>query len=82
VCQSLEELIAEDVLGGLADLVQSGLDVSLETGVHLGYCCCGGGAFGFAKMFFSEKELSVEIGCLDVVGVCHHDAALLPTADL
>lgn len=81
-CQSLEELVAEDVLGGFANLVQSGLYVSFETGVHLSYCCCGGGAFWFSKVFLSEKELSVEIGGLDVVGVCDHDAALLPTADL
>jgi len=37
----------------------------------------GCSALGFGNMFFSEKELSVEIGIFNVIGICESDFTFL-----
>lgn len=74
---TFEKLVIEYLLGSLGDLVEPSFYVSLESRIHLGHCSCCSGAFRLTKMLFSEEELSVKVGCFDVVRISHHNTSVL-----
>lgn len=81
-CKPFEELVSEDMAGGLVHLVQASDDVALESLVHLDCCrgCCGG--LWLAKVLLSEEELPVQVAHLDHVRIGQNNRSSLKSLAL